>query len=122
MRNELSKVRAFHAKFGQPINRRPRTPDNAVRHARADKLREEYEEFDEALRHGELVDIAQEGIDVIYTTLGAFVEAGIDPQPFFDAIHKANMRKVRGRGTSKAVKPKGWRAPDLGKILAEQIR
>lgn len=119
MRTEQSQVRAFHTKVGQLVRKRPTVPDDAVRHARADLVREEYEEFDEALRHGDLVDIAQEGVDVIYIVLGAFVECGLDIQPFWDAIHKANMKKVKGR-TAKAVKPKGWRAPDLGALLEEQ--
>ena len=121
MKNAQSKVRAFHRKFGQAVRTKPGQPTDAERHARSELVREEFEEFDEELRHGELVDIAREGSDLIYCVLGAFVECGLEVQPFFDAIHRANMTKVRGRG-SKAQKPKGFKDADLGKILKEQTR
>ncbi len=60
----------------------------------------------EAVRH-----VVHELIDLTYVIAGTFVELGIDPQPAWDAVHAANLRKKRPADGGKAVKPAGWTAP-----------
>lgn len=62
-------------------------------------------------------EVCAELVDLIYVTVGTFVELGIDPQPVWAAIHAANMQKepnpnIEG-GKGKAVKPEGWQKPRI---------
>ncbi len=57
-------------------------------------------------------EVVAELVDLLYVTVGTFVELGIDPQPVWKAIHDANMKKMPDpNGGDKAVKPKGWKKP-----------
>ena len=58
-----------------------------------------------------------EGIDLIYTFLGRFVELGVEPEQVaaaWDAVHAANMAKeAPSTPHDKPGKPEGWEAPDV---------
>jgi predicted HAD superfamily Cof-like phosphohydrolase len=60
--------------------------------------------------------------DSLYVQFGAAIEFGIDMQPIFDEIHRANMAKVGGatRADGKTLKPEGWVAPRIAEKIAEQ--
>ena len=53
--------------------------------------------------------------DLLYLTYGSFVLMGVDPKPFFDTVHEANMGKIFPDGqahfdpvTHKILKPEDW--------------
>ncbi|MFS1663612.1 HAD-IIB family hydrolase [Streptococcus sp. zg-JUN1979] len=53
--------------------------------------------------------------DLLYFTYGSFVLMGVDPKPFFDTVHEANMGKIFPDGkahfdpvTHKILKPDDW--------------
>jgi predicted HAD superfamily Cof-like phosphohydrolase len=50
------------------------------------------------------------------------VAAGVDLEPHFDEVHRANMTKILGRKREdgKQLKPEGWTGPDHEKILQRQ--
>lgn len=62
-------------------------------------------------------------IDLLYFTYGTFVLSGVDPAPFFEIVHEANMGKIFPDGkahfdpvTHKILKPDDWEerfAPEL---------
>lgn len=59
-------------------------------------------------------ELCAELVDLIYVTVGSFVELGIDPQPVWAAIHAANMQKEAAPDFGgKAVKPDGWQKPKV---------
>lgn len=72
--------------------------------------------------------------DILYFTYGSFVLMGVDPKPFFDIVHEANMGKIFSDGkahfdpqTHKILKPDHWEdkfAPELAikKELDRQIQ
>ena len=72
----------------------------------AQQATESHVDASEALRH-----VVHELIDLTYVIAGTFVELGIDPQPAWDAVHAANLRKSRPADGGKAIKPAGWVAP-----------
>jgi predicted HAD superfamily Cof-like phosphohydrolase len=57
--------------------------------------------------------------DVSYVTFGAAVEMGVDLDPFFDAVHAANMKKLEGpvRADGKRLKPADWKPPPIQEML-----
>lgn len=72
--------------------------------------------------------------DLLYFTYGSFVLMGVDPKPFFDTVHTANMGKVWPDGkahfdpvTHKILKPDDWEKrfapePAIKKELDQQIQ
>jgi predicted HAD superfamily Cof-like phosphohydrolase len=61
----------------------------------------------------EVAHLVQELIDLTYVIAGTFVELGIDPEPAWQAVHEANLRKVAAPGGGKAIKPAGWTPPEV---------
>ena len=98
-----------------PTSPKKLSPERAK--ARHEQFIEEDNEF---LEIDSLEDQADALMDGIYFRLGALVEMGILPGPVFDAIHEANMLKKRGTIPRRqhstgfdAVKPEGWKPPNL---------
>lgn len=72
--------------------------------------------------------------DLLYFAYGSFVLMGVDPKPFFDIVHEANMGKIFPDGkahydpeTHKILKPDHWEAtfapePAIKKELDKQIQ
>jgi predicted HAD superfamily Cof-like phosphohydrolase len=62
--------------------------------------------------------------DLLYVTYGTASAMGIDIEPFFAEVHRANMNKFPGgkvcrRGDGKIVKPEGWQPPDIMGVYEE---
>lgn len=73
--------------------------------------------LESALRRG-IIDRAVEILDTITTSaLYTLLVSGVDPQPFFDEVHRANMSKHGVDDGGKAVKGADYAAPNLGAIL-----
>lgn len=61
--------------------------------------------------------------DLKYVAEGIAVRMGVDMVPIDAAVHEANMRKAGGPKdpkTGKQLKPPGWKAPDIERLLMEQ--
>lgn len=57
--------------------------------------------------------------DLKYVVFGAEVTMGLDGDPFFEAVHAANMQKLNGPVSpeGKRLKPAGWQPPPIGKMV-----
>lgn len=68
----------------------------------------------------QVIDAMCDIIVVVHNTSNAM---GIDLEPFFDEVHRTNMAKVGGgkRADGKAMKPTGWRPPQIKRMLAELL-
>ena len=76
---------------------------------------EEVEEFKTATNIHEEADALA---DLTYYVMGRFYEMGVDPDPIFEDVHGANMKKRLGRVEKRghdidAQKPDGWQEPRL---------
>ena len=62
--------------------------------------------------------------DLLYVIFGSAVAWGIDLEPFFNEVHRANMAKLSGpkREDGKQLKPEGWQPPAIQEELDEQLR
>ncbi len=115
--NAQQQVREFH---GVMIGKRV-TPDQPVKLShyngdlRCSLIEEEAGEFRCAWEARDRVAMIDALCDLVYVTLGAAVEMGIELDEFFEEVHRANMTKVGGpiREDGKQLKPRDWRAPDI---------
>lgn len=114
--NEMQyQVMEFHRKFGVKFERHPTLPGEALAKFRSDLIKEESKEFRKAvLEDFDMIDAIDALCDILYVTFGAANAMGVDLEKHFDAVHRANMRKVGGptREDGKILKPEGWEPPN----------
>jgi predicted HAD superfamily Cof-like phosphohydrolase len=114
-------VEAFHSLMGLPVGvyRDPAINRGPLRVV---LIEEEAAEFRKAVETCDLPAAADALADLLYVTLGAAVEFGIELEPVFLEVHEANMRKVNGpiREDGKKLKPTGWQAPDVRAVIELQ--
>lgn len=107
--------------IGLPIPGKPKMLDADRKQWSCTAFEEEMTEFKEAKT---IEDEADALIDLTYFALGRLVEMGLAPLPLFEQVHGANMKKKRGELSKRpaargfdAVKPEGWKPPDLMPFL-----
>jgi predicted HAD superfamily Cof-like phosphohydrolase len=119
---EQKMVRDFHVAFGHPVADRPALLSCERVRARSKWLAEEVEEFRQA---STVEDQADAMIDLLYFALGTLVELGIEGEPLFHIVQRANMAKLWPDGKAhldqdgKVQKPPSWRNP--GEALRQEI-
>jgi len=121
-------IAEFHKAVGAVTQPRPVPIVGDLLAMRKRIMNEEFnEEFMPALDQGDLVGIADGGIDSIVTIIGTMLACGIDPRPHWDEVQRTNMAKrdpatgeVKRREDGKILKPDGWTPPDLASILRHQ--
>lgn len=90
---------------------------------RAALIREEADETVEAIERGDLLGVLDGLCDLLCVVYGTAAEFGVDLEPFWNEVHRTNMAKASGpvREDGKRLKPAGWTAPDLGRVLREVL-
>jgi phosphoribosyl-ATP pyrophosphohydrolase len=113
-------VLEFHKKFGATVGT---TVKLRRRKLRRRLIKEEAKELCKAIKKNDIAEAVDGACDLLYVTIGTMIEAGIDLEPFWDAVHAANMAKEGGgeRDDGKILKPEGWEPPDIGGILQQQV-
>ncbi len=91
---------------------------------RLNHMREELVEALDSAAEGDLSGVVDGLLDLIYVALGTLMEMGVAPGAAFEEVHAANMTRVRGEQSRRpgsrghdAVKPPGWKPPDLKPYL-----
>lgn len=121
-------VRNFHGRFEVPEAKAPSLLSQEKFDFRFKFLKEELAEFLMGHEEGDLVDMADALIDLVYVAMGTAAMMGLPWQDLWDEVQRANMSKVRAQhaGQSKrgsaldVVKPQGWIGPDHNKILGTE--
>lgn len=125
MTSEQAMVREFHKKFGPPHpTKLTRKILNDYRgKLRVSLIKEEQEEFEEAVEYRDPAAMIDALCDILYVTYGAANELGVDLEPFFKEVHRSNMEKQGGllREDGKILKPEGWVPPRIDEILASRL-
>ncbi|GAB4149588.1 MAG: nucleoside triphosphate pyrophosphohydrolase family protein [Bacteroidia bacterium] len=88
-------------------------------------LKEENEEYLEACKRGDIVEIADALGDILYIAFGTILRHGLQYkiEEVFDEIHRSNMSKLDKDGKpifredGKVMKSEFYFKPDIGKIL-----
>ena len=111
----------FHKKFEIPIEKYPAFPSKELLEFRMKFLREEVNEFDEAVKEGNIVKAFDALIDAVYVAIGTAVIMNLPFEKGWDIVHSANMTKIRAKNASQSkrgtafdvIKPSNWIAPDM---------
>lgn len=123
--NLFEKVKDFHWKFGLTYHGDPRQLPDDTALFRIGCLKEEIEEYEDAVAQGDLAGQLDALVDLVYFALGTADLHGFDFNEAFKRVHAANMLKIRAsraadskRGSEfDVVKPENWHAPDLADLV-----
>jgi predicted HAD superfamily Cof-like phosphohydrolase len=120
------KVLEFHQIYGMRINHAP-VLDIPSKEMRYELVKEELEEYREALDEDDIVEVADALADLIYVVYGAAIEHGINLDEVIDEVHKSNLSKLHHetgkpiyREDGKVLKGENYTPPDVIKVLKSQ--
>ena len=82
--SNFQSVKLFMKTFGQKVNDKPNFPDKNIVELRYSLIKEELEEFYQAIQDKNLKEIADSLTDILYVTYGAGHAFGIDLDKCFD--------------------------------------
>lgn len=117
-------VREFHEAFGvavadAPLNSIPLE----LRGLRESLVREEFNEFLDALWSGDMVEIADALADLTYVVYGTAVSLGIDLDAVLEEVHRSNMTKLGEdgqpifRADGKVLKGPNFQMPNIIEVM-----
>ena len=87
-------VKIFMKTYDQEIKEKPEFPEEKVINLRISLIKEELDEFQEALKEKNLVEVADALTDLLYVTYGAGHAFGIDLDKCFAEVQRSNMSKL----------------------------
>ena len=114
----------FNNAFEIPKLDSPGLSNDELIELRIKLLKEEVEEYAEAARAGDLVEVLDALADIGYILAGTIINHGMQHiyDDAFDEVHRSNMAKlvdgkVLRREHGKVMKPEGWQPPNLAQFL-----
>ena len=127
MKKQIENVQKFHDYFGIKNNYEPSgIIDEDIFSLRHRLMNEENEEYLEACKSGDLVEIADALGDMMYILCGTILSHGLQDkiEDVFEEIQKSNMSKLDSDGNpiyrqdGKIMKGLNYFKPDIKKILS----
>lgn len=130
MRKQIDHVAKFHETFGIGNEEHPNAEvgtETAL--LRYTLMREENEEYLEAARNGDLVEIADALGDMMYILCGTILKHGLQDiiEDVFEEIQRSNMSKLDENGKpiyredGKVLKGKNYFKPDIKGIISKHL-
>ena len=119
----FEKVKLFMNTYGQEVKDKAEFSDAKTNKLRIDLIKEELEEFTQAMNDKNLLEVADALTDILYVTYGAGHAFGIDLDKCFDEVQNSNMSKLGEDGkpiyneAGKVMKGPNYFKPDLSKYL-----
>ena len=101
MKKQLNAVKDFHDTFGLNYNDSPTLDlEKKIIELRFNLMKEENEEYIEAARNNDIIEIADALGDMLYILCGTIIEHGMSDiiEDVFDEIQKSNMSKLGSDG------------------------
>lgn len=126
MKKQLDAVKEFHSAFGLGISEQPKADlGEAVNMLRFNLMKEENEEYLEAVQNNDLTEIADALGDMLYILCGTIIEHGLQHkiEDVFDEIQRSNMSKLGEDGKpiyredGKVMKGPNYFKPNFEEIL-----
>lgn len=126
MQKQLNAVKDFHSTFNIGFNENP-TADlgEKIHELRYNLMKEENEEYLEAVQNNDLTEIADALGDMLYILCGTIIEHGLQHkiEAVFDEIQRSNMSKLGEDGKpifredGKVMKGANYLKPNFTAIL-----
>ncbi len=126
MKKQLAAVHEFHTAFGLEVNPAPIAElSDAVKMLRYNLMKEENEEYLDAVQNNDIVEIADALGDMLYILCGTIISHGLQHkiEEVFDEIQRSNMSKLGHDGKpiyredGKVMKGPNYFKPDFTAIL-----
>jgi predicted HAD superfamily Cof-like phosphohydrolase len=129
LHHAINHVRDFHDAFRLPVRHEPSTdlPVSEIE-LRFNLMKEENEEYLEAAKNGDIVEIADALGDMLYILCGTINAHGLQSKmaAVFEEIQRSNMSKLDENGNpiyredGKVLKSKNYFKPDIASILQSE--
>lgn len=128
MKKQLEAVELFHKTYGLGVSQTPVVDlGEAKNELRFNLMKEENEEYLEAVQNKNIVEVADALGDMLYILCGTILEHGLQHkiEEVFDEIQRSNMSKLGEDGKpiyredGKVMKGPNYFKPDFTKILAQ---
>ena len=119
----FTSVKKFMETFGQEVKTKPEFPSDKIVKLRYDLIKEELDEFAEAIKTKNLTEVADSLTDILYVTYGAGIAFGIDLDKCFNEVQRSNMSKLGKDGKpiynefGKVMKGPNYFQPNLKKFV-----
>ena len=126
MQKQLNSVKEFHESFRIGFSENPRADLGAIKNIlRYNLMKEENEEYLEAVQNNDIVEIADALGDMLYILCGTIIEHGLQHkiEEVFDEIQRSNMSKLDEDGKpiyredGKVMKGPNYFKPDFSKLI-----
>ena len=117
-------VKKFMETFGQEIREKASFPNDKIISLRYDLIKEELDEFKDAIDKKDIKEVADALTDILYVTYGAGHAFGINLDRCFEEVQNSNMSKLDGNGkpiyndAGKVMKGPNYFKPDLSKFIS----
>ena len=121
--SNFGKVKTFMKTFGQEVKDKPSFPDKKIQDLRYELIKEELDEFKQAIEDKNLKEVADALTDILYVTYGAGHAFGIDLDKCFDEVQSSNMSKLGSDGkpiyneSGKVMKGPNYFQPNFKKFI-----
>ena len=121
--SNFERVKKFMETFGQEIKEKASFPNDKITSLRYDLIKEELDEFREAIDKKDIKEVADALTDILYVTYGAGHAFGIDLDKCFEEVQNSNMSKLGSDGKpiyndkGKVMKGPNYFKPDLEKFV-----
>jgi predicted HAD superfamily Cof-like phosphohydrolase len=128
IKKPIQAVIDFHNAFGLGVEQNPKANlPHAISRLRFDLMKEENEEYLQAARANDIVEIGDALGDMLYILCGTIIAHGFQDkiESIFDEIQKSNMSKLGADGKpiyrkdGKVLKGPNYFKPNIEKILKE---
>ena len=126
IKKELDAVQEFHEAFKIEVNQHPTVQlSDKIKELRFELMREENEEYLEAVRNNDMVEVADALGDMLYILCGTILTHGMQHKisEVFNEIQRSNMSKLGADGKpiyredGKVMKGPNYFEPDLSKFI-----
>ena len=122
--SNFKRVKKFMETFGQEIKEKASFPNDKITSLRYELIKEELDEFKEAIDKKDIKEVADALTDILYVTYGAGHAFGIDLDKCFEEVQNSNMSKLGNDGRpiynekGKVMKGPNYFKPNLSKFVA----
>jgi len=127
MKEQLNQLEEFQTVYNSTINQTPNLISEADYELRYKLGKEELEEYYDACKNGDLVEIADALTDQLYIIFGSIVSHGMQHiiTDVFNEVHRSNMSKLGEDGKpiyredGKIMKGPNYFKPNVSKYLTD---